>query len=163
LDSTLYQSSYTPWCSWLCSGERQSYNNTSEFAAGLTGFFVQVKAAIDSLSGEIDIRYSLITPTGSDWATDITILYRNLRLLRIANPTLASVIANEFGPTSVWFSKLKKEFRDGEAVHRDRTTRELKIATPAHNIIIDGEEMSNYCIQILGKINQILEKCYSLM
>jgi hypothetical protein len=58
-----------------------NYNNSIAFAAGLTGFLVQAKASLDSLSQEINLRYGLGIGSRKNHVADIEELLKRSLLL----------------------------------------------------------------------------------
>jgi len=145
----------------------KNYDNSIAFAAGLTGFLVQAKSALDSLAEEINIRYSLdiSNPRHPDWVTTIDEIIKpqNIKKLKTKKPNLAQILSREISlEPSGWFSELKT-FRDQEGVHRKRSPRHITIGTPAHDIQIGGKPVAEYCVSILYKINEIIEECYGSM
>ena len=107
------------------------YDNGIEFGAGLTGFLVQGKAALDSLSEEINLYYTLDVQPKNDWALDTEILAKNLKSLSNKNSNLAEFIQAELGKKDNWFDEFK-DFRDREGVHRRRSGRIVSIGHPTH-------------------------------
>jgi hypothetical protein len=61
-----------------------------------------------------------------------------------------------------WFDDFKT-FRDEEGVHRKRSPRHITMGTPTHDITIGGKRVAEYCVDILNRINGIIEKCYDSM
>lgn len=141
------------------------YNNNIAFAAGLTGFLVQTKSALDSLSEEINIYYSLnLIKPKSKRVTDIKklIKIKNLTKLSIKNSNLAQILRFNLISAGNWFSEFIT-FRNQEGVHRTRSPRHIIMGTPANDIQIGGKEVARYCVDILNKINKIIEDCYHSM
>jgi mannitol/fructose-specific phosphotransferase system IIA component len=138
------------------------YDNGVEFGAGLTGFLVQAKAALDSLSEEINLFYKLVNLQRKDWTLDIEELIDNLKTLSTKNNKLAEVIEAELKNKSKWFDELKI-LRDKEGVHQHRRSRTHSLGDPKHSIQIDDNEVGDYCVNTLAKINSVIETCYSLM
>ena len=138
------------------------YDNGIEFGAGLTGFLVQAKATLDSLSEEINLYHGLSIKRKKNWALDVKELVKNLKVLSAKNSKLAKFIKTELGNKSKWFREFK-DFRDKEGVHRKRSSRAISIGHPAHSIQIDNKEVGDYCVNALAKINFVVETCYGLM
>lgn len=143
-----------------------NYDNGHVFAVGLTGFLVQAKASLDSLSQEINLLYTINVRT--NWAFSVEELteMNNLEKLRKHNSKLASFIDKELGRSSAWYKDLK-DLRDQEGVHRIRTPRNLRLFLGANTqpteINIKGNDIGPYCQQILSKVNIVTEGCYALM
>jgi len=138
----------------------EKYDNSIAFAAGLTGFLVQSKSALDSLAEEINIYYclGLSNPRRTTVITDI-IKRQNIGNLSTQNPNLAQILSQISSTQGSWFHEFK-DFRDEEGVHRKRSPRHITTGTPTHDIKIDGKSVGEYCIDILYKINKIIEDCY---
>ena len=153
--TTKYRLNITEYCLNLLL---KNYDNSIAFAAGLTGFLVQAKSALDSLSEEINIYYSLGI-SNPPWVTDIEKITKkqNISKLSTNNPNLAQILAQ--ATKESWFSEFKL-FRDQEGVHRKRSPRHMTIGRSAHDIQIDGKRVAEYCVNILYKINEIIEDCY---
>jgi hypothetical protein len=140
----------------------ENYNNNVTFAVGLTGFLVQAKSALDSLSEEINLRYSLGI-SNPRWATDIGKLMKNISILSPINPNLSQILSQEISLIKgSWFDEFKT-FRDEEGVHRKRSPRHITVGRPAHDITIVGKKVAEYCVDTLSRINDIIEKCYGSM
>jgi len=158
--TTKYRLSIAEYCLNLLL---ENYNNNIAFAAGLTGFLVQTKSALDSLSEEINLYYSLDI-SKSQWVTDIKTLIKtkNLTKLSIKNSNLAQILRLNLICEGSWFSEFNT-FRDQEGVHRKRSPRHITICTPINDIQIGGKGVARYCVNILYKINKIIEDCYYSM
>jgi hypothetical protein len=140
----------------------ENYNNSVAFAVGLTGFLVQVKSSLDSLSEEINLHYSLGI-SNPPWVTDIEKLMKHIAELTPKNPNLARVLSQEINLVKgSWFEEFKT-FRDEEGVHRKRGPRHIVIGRPAHDIRIGSKKVAEYCVEVLSRINEIIEKCYDSM
>lgn len=140
----------------------ENYDNSVAFAVGLTGFLVQAKSALDSLSEEIDLHYSLGI-SNPPWVTDIEKLMRHIAELTSKNPNLAQILSQEINlMKGSWFVEFKT-FRDEEGVHRKRSPRHIIIGRPTHDIAIGSKRVGEYCIDVLSRINDIIEKCYDSM
>jgi len=140
----------------------ENYNNSVAFAVGLTGFLVQAKSALDSLSEEINLQYSLGI-SNPPWVTDIEELIRNIAKLAPKNPILTKMLSQEINlMKGSWFDVFKT-FRDEEGVHRKRSPRHITIGRPTHDIAIGGKSVAEYCVDALSRINDIIEKCYDSM
>jgi hypothetical protein len=140
----------------------ENYNNNVAFAVGLTGFLVQAKSALDSLSEEINLHYSLQI-SNPPWATSIERLMNNIAELSSKNLTLAQILSKEISHTKgSWFPDFKA-FRDEEGVHRKRSPRNINVGTPAHDIEIGGKKVAEYCCDVLSRINSVIEECYDSM
>lgn len=160
-NATKYRLSICEYCANLLLA---NYSNGIEFATGWTGFLVQGKAAVDSFSQEVNLKYGLCTPRRSGWAMDIENLLTRLPSLRTYNPQLVQLIKQEFGRRSNWFPDFK-EFRNSEGVHRTRISRNLivTIGAPQHRIQIQGKDVDVYSVDTILKINDALESGYNLM
>lgn len=140
----------------------ENYDNGVAFAVGLTGFLVQAKSALDSLSEEINLHYSLGIST-PPWVTDIEKLMKHITELTPKNPNLAQILSQEINlMKGSWFDEFKT-FRDEEGVHRKRSPRNIIIGRPTHDITIGSKRVAEYCIDALSRINDIIEKCYDSM
>ena len=159
-NSTKYRLDICEYCVKLLLA---NYNNGVEFATGWTGFLVQGKAAIDSFSQEVNLRYSVNTSARPSWAMDIEKLVTKLSILRSKNSKLARLIDAEFGSSS-WFMQFKT-FRDSEGVHRTRINRNLivTIGVTVHRIQIQGLDVDTYSTRTILRINDALETGYCLM
>jgi len=138
-----------------------NYDNTLAFSAGLTGFLVQSKAALDSLCQEISLYYNLALAKKADYFIDTTGMISNLSRLRKANGQLGNLLDKELGLGSSWFRDFK-EFRDAEGTHRNRLPRNLIVGTP-HGIRMNGRDVDLFCIETIRKINEVTEESYKLM
>ena len=142
----------------------KAYDNATVFGLYLTSFLVQAKAALDSLSQEINIRYSIHKSTKDpEWAMDAEELgVRYVKALRCANPGLADHWRTIM--SSPWYKDLK-DLRDAEGVHRHRSPRFLKIgAKPGLVIGIKGhEDIGPRCAEILKELDDAIEEAYGLM
>ena len=153
--TTQYRLNTTEYCLNLLL---TNYDNSNAFAAGLTGFLVQAKSALDSLSEEINLYYSLGI-SNPPRVTDIEEITktRNITKLYTKNPHLAQILSR--ATEGSWFCDFKL-FRDQEGVHRMRSSRHITTGTPANDIQIDGKSVAEYCDETLHKINEIIEDCY---
>lgn len=153
--TTKYRLNITEYCLNLLL---KNYDNSIAFAAGLTGFLVQAKSALDSLSEEINLYYSLGI-SNPPWVTDIEEITKtqNITKLSTKNPNLTQILSR--ATEGSWFSEFKC-FRDQEGVHRKRSPRHITTGRPTHNIQIGGKRVAEYCVNILHKINEIIEDCY---
>jgi len=141
-----------------------NYNNDIAFAAGLTGFLVQAKSSMDSLSQEINLYFGLNIGSGPNYATDIEELTEPNHLLSLSakNNALSQFLGQELGLGNSWFGDFKK-LRDSEGVHRTRAARFIKIGKPAHDIEIGDKKVAEYCVESISRINRIIEGSYRLM
>ena len=156
--TTKYRLSVAEYCLNLLL---ENYDNSIAFAAGLTGFLVQAKSALDSLSEEINLYYSLGI-SNPPRVTDIEdiIKTQNITELSTKNSNLAQILSRQISLTQgSWFSEFKN-FRDQEGVHRKRSPRHILIGRPTNDIQIGGKGVAEYCVNILYKINEIIEDCY---
>lgn len=138
-----------------------NYDNGVAFAAGLTGFLVQSKAALDSLCQEINLYYRLGIGGRADYVVDTNDLFKNLSKLSRHNPSLSNYLSVQIDSSCKWFKEFK-EFRDAEGTHRNRNPRNL-ILGKTHGIKILGKDVGPFCIQTMSRINQITEECHRLM
>jgi len=138
-----------------------NYDNSVAFAAGLTGFLVQDKAALDSLCQEINLYYKLGIGGRADYVVDTNDLFKNLSKLSRQNLSLSNYLSVQIDPSCQWFKEFKK-FRDAEGTHRNRNPRNL-ILGKQHGIQILGKDVGPFCIQTISRINQIIEECHRLM
>jgi hypothetical protein len=138
-----------------------NYDNTVAFAAGLTGFLVQSKAALDSLCEEISLYYNLALTKKPGHVVDTSDMIRNIPKLRKANAKLSDYLNRELGPKSPWFRDFK-DFRDAEGTHRNRRPRNLIIGKP-HGIQIDGRDVDLFCVETIRKVDEVIEESYRLM
>ena len=142
----------------------ENYDNGVAFAVGLTGFLVQAKSSLDSLSEEININYSLGL-SNPRWVTNIEKLMRQRPIaeLTLKNPNLAQILSQEISLVKgSWFKEFKT-FRDEEGVHRKRSPRRIVAGRPAHDIKIGSKSVAEYCVEVLSSINGIIEECYGSM
>lgn len=135
-----------------------NYDNTVSFAAGLTGFLTQSKAALDSLGQEISLYYNL-PRRYPDYVYSIDDLLKNRNSLTANNIQLAQKL-NVLD--SNWYGDFKR-FRDSEAVHRERGSRALAAVTNSLSIKIDGNEIDETCLMLLVEISNFIEECYEMM
>ena len=156
--TTKYRLKITEYCLNLLL---KNYDNSIAFAASLTGFLVQAKSVLDSLAEEMNIYYSLGLST-QNWVTDIEniIKRKNIKKLSTKNSNLAKLLSRQISLTpGSWFSEFKN-FRDEEGVHKKRSPRHITMGRPNHDIQIGGKRVAEYCINILQKINNVIEDCY---
>jgi hypothetical protein len=139
------------------------YDNSLEFAVGLTGFLVQAKAALDSLCQEINVYYSLM-PNFSRYVLDTTDLTKNLPKLSKKNKRLARYLWHELDISrNKWFRKFK-EFRDEEGTHRCRIPRNMYIGPPSkQKLKMAGVNVAPFRVRSIERINSIIERTHRLM
>jgi len=138
-----------------------NYDNTVAFSAGLTGFLVQSKAALDSLCQEIILYYNLALAKRADYVVDTSDMILNLSRLLKANGQLGNLLDKELGSRSSWFRDFK-DFRDAEGTHRNRLPRNLIVGKP-HGIRMNGRDVDLFCVETIRKINEVIEESYKLM
>jgi len=138
----------------------KEYNNSIAFGLYLTSFLAQAKAALDSLSQEINVKYAL--DERPDWAMDAEILAKDfIDCLRSKNSRMASHW--EGIVKSDWYRDLKR-LRDAEGIHRNRRPRAVQVGTKRHIIgIEDIEDIGPRCKGILKELDEAIEESYGLM
>jgi hypothetical protein len=139
-----------------------NYDNTVAFSAGLTGFLVQSKAALDSLCQEISLYYSLALAKRADYVVDTSDMISNLSKLRKSNGQLGNLLDKELGSKSSWFRNFK-DFRDAEGTHRNRLPRNLILGEHRRGIRMNGRDVDLFCIETISKISEVIEESYKLM
>jgi len=140
-----------------------NFDNDVAFVAGLTGFLVQAKAALDSLCQEINLFYRLSIGLGRDYPTETEELTapQNLLVLSRRNVVLTKLIVQELGATNPWFATFKL-LHASEGVH-GHSRRLMSAGISPHNLEVGETKIPEFCAESLSKINRITEQCYDLM
>jgi hypothetical protein len=141
-----------------------NYNDDVAFVAGLTGFLVQGKGALDSLCQEINLYCELSIGPRPDYVADTEELTEppNLLLLSKRNMELSRFVVQELGASNSWFASFKI-LRDSEGVQRQHSQRLIPLGVAAHDIEVGDRKIAEFCVDSLTRINAIAETCYRLM
>jgi hypothetical protein len=141
-----------------------NYDNDIAFVAGLTGFLVQAKGALDSVCQEINLNFELSIGPRPDYVTNAEELTEpsNLLLLSKKNVELGRFVVQELGASNSWFASFKI-LRDSEGVQRQHSQRLIPLGIAAHDIEVGDTKIAEFCVDSLTRINTIAETCYRLM
>ena len=141
-----------------------NYNNDIAFLAGLTGFLVQTKAALDSLCQEINLYCELGIGGKPNLRADTEILTepRNLIALSKKNERLSRFMSEELGGSNSWFGTFML-LHDIEGVHKHQNPRGVPLGVAAHDIEVGDMKVAEFCIESLSRVDRITETSYSFM
>jgi len=142
----------------------ENYNNDIAFLAGLTGFLVHVKAALDSISEEINLYYELGIGEKPDYFTDTETLTeaRNLMALSKKNPKLSELVAQELRASNPWFATFVI-LHDSAGVHKQQSPRIIPFGIVPHDIEVGDQKIAEFCVESHSKLNKITEEAYGIM
>jgi hypothetical protein len=141
-----------------------NYDNDIAFLAGLTGFLVHVKAALDSLCQEINLYYGLEIGGRPDYFTDTEELTesRNMRALSKKNAKLSELVAQELGASNPWFATFMI-LHDSEGIHKQQSARVIPFGIVPHDIEVGDKKVAEFCVESYSQLNRVTEEAYSLM
>jgi len=141
-----------------------NYNNDIAFLAGLTGFLVQTKAALDSLCQEINLYCELKIGGGPNYAVDTEMLTepRNLIVLSKKNEKLSRFVSEELGGSNSWFGTFML-LHDIEGVHKQQNPRGVPSGVAAHDVEVGDMKVAEFCVESLSRVDRITEKSYGFM
>jgi hypothetical protein len=141
-----------------------NYDNDTAFVAGLTGFLVQAKAALDSLCQEINLFCELNIGQKPEYTTETEELTEphNLLVLSKKNPKLSQFVVQELSSSNPWFATFKI-LHDSEGVHRRHAARLIPLGVAAHDVEVWDMKLAEFCVESLSRINKITEASYGLM
>jgi hypothetical protein len=139
-----------------------NYNNDIPFLAGLTGFLVQTKAALDSLCQEINLYCELNIGGRSNSPMDTEILTepRNMITLSKKNEKLSRFVSEELRTSNSWFATFVL-LHDG--VHKQQNPRVVPVGVAAHDIEVGDKKVAEFCVESLSRVDRITEKSYGFM
>jgi len=141
-----------------------NYNNDIAFLAGLTGFLVHAKAALDSLCQEINLYCELDIGQKPNYLTDTERLTepQNLIALTKKNAKLGRLAAEELSGSNPWFATFMF-LHDTEGTHGKQSPRVVPIGVAAHDIEVGDQKVAEFCVESLSRIDRFTENSYSLM
>jgi len=141
-----------------------NYNNDIAFLAGLTGFLVHVKAALDSICQEINLYYELGIGEKPDYFTETETLteVRNLMALSKKNPKLSELVAKELGASNPWFATFMI-LHDSAGVHKQQSPKIIPFGIVPHDIEVGDKKVAEFCVESYSQLNKITEEAYALM
>jgi hypothetical protein len=141
-----------------------NYNNDIAFLAGLTGFLVHAKAALDSLCQEINLYCVLDIGQKSNFLTDTEMLTepQNLIALSKKNVKLSQLVAQELSGSNPWFATFMI-LHDSEGVHKQQSPRIIPSGIAPHDIEVGDKKIAEFCVESQSRIGKITEESYGLM
>ena len=141
-----------------------NYDNDIAFLAGLTGFLVHAKAALDSLCQEINLYYELGIGGRPSYLADTDGLTepRNLIALSRKNEELSRFVAEELSTSNPWFATFMF-LHDTEGTHGKQSPRVVPLGVAAHDIEVGDQKVAGFCVESLSRIDRLAENSYSLM
>lgn len=142
-----------------------------KFRCSLNSFLTQTKSAIDSLTEEINLYYSIApnqTAKGKTISIGILTSAQNKKMqkkLKQTNPSLFTEIMN--ATSAPWYIELE-DLRNKEAVHDALAGKNWSLTLgPGQAITKLGirgvSDLAVWCPEILKEVNSFLERCYKLM
>jgi len=141
-----------------------NYNNDIAFLAGLTGFLVHAKAALDSLCQEINLYCELDIGQKPNYLTDTERLTepQNLIALTKKNAKLGRLAAEELSGSNPWFATFMI-LHDSEGILKQQGPRIIPLGIAPHDIEVGDKKVAEFCVESHSKIGKITEDSYGLM
>lgn len=141
------------------------------FRCGLNSFLAQCKSAVDSLTEEINLLYSIdpaLTKKGKSMSIHRLTNSKNHRLqekLKQQNKPLLDEILKSV--SCAWYKELK-ELRDKEAIHGALAGKNWQLFLGSGSPMVKlgirtVSDLATWCPKVMNKINKFLERCYKLM
>ena len=142
----------------------ENYNNDVAFLAGLTGFLVHGKAALDSLCQEVNLYCELGIGERPNYLTDTEGLTqpRNLIALSKKNEKLSRCVSEELSPSNSWFATFML-LHDTEGIHKQQSPSVVPLGVAPHDIEVGDQKVAEFCVDSLSRVDRIAEKLYDCM
>jgi hypothetical protein len=141
-----------------------NYDDDIAFVAGLTGFLVQAKAALNSLCQEINLYCELNIGKKHEYAMDTEELTEphNLLALSRRNLRLSQFVVQQLGSSNPWFATFRI-LHDSEGIHRQHAPKLIPLGVAPHDVQVGDMKLAEFCVESLSRINKIAEASYDLM